>query len=327
MKLTTLRDGSRDGQLAVVSRDLRTAHLAHDIAPNLQRALDDWGFIAPQLEALSLQLDQGKARYPFALNTHDCLAPLPRAYQWADASTYPTHIERVLGARGVPVPEHFAKDYLMYQGGSDSLLGPHMPAVFAAEALGIDFEAEIVVVTGDIPMGAGPQECEQRILLVGLVNDWSLRELVNTEVPKGFGFFQSKPATAFSPCLVTLDELGELWTKGRPAVDVTIQLNGNRVGRINASGMIAGFGQLIAHAARTRDLAAGTIVGAGTVSEADAKAGFACLAEKRAVEIKASGVAQTEYLRFGDVVKIDASDAHGKSLFGAIEQTVTPLSR
>ncbi len=327
MKLATLRDGSRDGQLVVVSSDLKTCHLAYPITPTLQRALDDWSFIEPQLAQLHHQLNTGRAKYPFAFNPNDCLAPLPRAFQWADASTYPTHVERVLSARGLTVPEHFATDFLMYQGGSDHLLGACENAEFIDDAHGIDFEAEIAVVTTNVPMGAGPQECEQRVALIGLVNDWSLRELVNTEVPKGFGFFQSKPATSFAPVFVTPDELGDHWKDGRLQMNVTIHWNGSRVGRIDASGMVASFGQLIAHAARTRHLSAGSIIGAGTVSEVNEKAGFACIAEKRAIELKMSGIATTAYMKMGDTVRIEVLNTEGKSMFGAIEQTVSPLVR
>jgi fumarylacetoacetate (FAA) hydrolase len=215
----------------------------------------------------------------------------------------------------------------MYQGGSDHLLGACENAEFIDEAHGIDFEAEIAVITTNVPMGAGPQECEQRVALIGLVNDWSLRELVNTEVPKGFGFFQSKPATSFAPVFVTPDELGDHWKDGRLHMNVTIHWNGSRVGRIDASGMVASFGQLIAHAARTRHLSAGSIIGAGTVSEVNEKAGFACIAEKRAIELKMSGFATTAYMKMGDTVRIEVLNTEGKSMFGAIEQTVSPLVR
>jgi fumarylacetoacetate (FAA) hydrolase len=327
MKLATLRDGTRDGQLVVVSANHKFCHLAHAIAPTLQRALDDWHFIAPQLQALSDQLNAGKARHSFALNPADCMAPLPRAYQWLDASTYTTHIERVLGARNVPVPEHFATDYLMYQGGSDDFLGPHEPAQFVSPKNGIDFEAEIVVVTTRVPMAAGPNECEQHIALIGLANDWSLREVVNHEVPKGFGFLQSKPATSFAPFFVTPDELGLDWVDCKPHLSVSIHWNGARVGRIQSSGMVANFAQLLSHAARTRNLSAGTIIGGGTVSEANDKAGYACIAEQRAKEITTTGQAVTEYVQYDDVVKIEAHNRDGKDIFGAIEQMVLPLTR
>ncbi len=327
MKLATLRDGTRDGQLVVVSKDLKQCHLAYPIAPTLQRALDDWSFIAPQLEELYEQVNLHRAKHSFAFDPAHCMAPLPRAYQWADGSTYLSHAQRVLGARGQAVPDNFEKDLLIYQGGSDSLLGAQATVSFRSEQDGIDFEAEVVVITGPIAMGAGPNECEQRIFLVGLVNDWSLRELVPTEVAKGFGFYQSKPASSFSPVVVTPAELGEAWQGAKVHLPVTVTLNGQRFGRVEAGGMCASFAQLLTHAARTRAIGAGSIFGAGTVSSIDAKTGFACIAEQRAEEQITTGVPKTPYLKFGDTVRIEMLDKAGASVFGAIEQTVQELSR
>jgi fumarylacetoacetate (FAA) hydrolase len=366
MKLATLRDGTRDGQLVVVSRDLSTAHLANHIAPTLQKALDDWAFIEPQLNDLYDTLNQGKSRHSFAFNPANCMAPLPRAFQWADGSTYRPHIERVLGARGVPVPDHLESNPLMYQGGSDNLLGACDNAVFIDEAHGIDFETELAVITDAVPMASGREQCARRIQLVVLVNDWSLRHLVDQELPKGFGFFQSKPATAFSPVAVTPNELGDDWRDHQLHREVLVHWNGQRVGKIPCDQMMINFAQLLMHAARTRSLAPGTIVGGGTISSIDEKNGYGCIAEKRAIEKiaankvsenaetsdtkkakktnKSSEVSQTqdndsdsvqaatepvltEYLKFGDRIKIEVLGKDGKSIFGAIDQVVTELKR
>lgn len=327
MKLATLADGSRDGALAVVSRDLKTCQLAHPIAPNLQRALDDWAFIGPQLDNLYLQLNQGKARHAFAFDPNSCTAPLPRAYQWIDASTYPSHIERVLGARGVAIPEKFNSDFLMYQGGSDAFIGPRAAVPFRSEDDGIDFEAELAVITTHLPIGAGLAQCEHAIVLIGLVNDWSLRHLGDKELPKGFGFLQCKPASGFAPVFVTPDELGSAWLDCKPSLTIDVQWNGSRVGRLSSAGMVASFAHLLAHCTRTRELGAGTILGGGTISDTDAKAGYACIAEKRATEIAADGVVKTDYMKFGDTIRIEAQDHEGRSIFGAIEHAVVPLER
>jgi fumarylacetoacetate (FAA) hydrolase len=327
MKLATLNDGTRDGQLVVVARDLKTCHIAYPIAPTLQRALDDWTFIAPQLQALYEQLNNNKTKHSFAFDVANCLAPLPRAYQWADGSTYRSHAQRVFGARGVAMPENFDTDLLLYQGGSDTLIGPTAPVSFRSEQDGIDFEAEIAVLTGPIAMGAGPNECEQRILLIGLVNDWSLRELVSTEVAKGFGFYQSKPASSFAPVVVTPDELGDQWRSAKVHLPVTITVNGQRFGKVDAGDMCASFAKLLSHAVRTRHWAAGSILGGGTVSNLDASNGFACIAEQRAEELITTGTIKTEYLKFGDTVRIEVLDKNGGSIFGAMEQAVQALAR
>ncbi|GLU32811.1 fumarylacetoacetate hydrolase family protein [Trinickia caryophylli] len=325
MKLATLKDGSRDGQLIVVSRDLRTAAIADAIAPTLQRALDDWPFYAPQLAELSDFLNHGRARHAFAFEPKDCMAPLPRAYQWADGSAYVNHVELVRRARGAEMPPEFWSDPLMYQGGSDDFLGPCDDIVCASEAFGIDFEAEVAVVTGDVPMGASPEAAAKSVRLVVLANDVSLRNLIPDELAKGFGFFQSKPATSFSPVAVTPDELGEHWRDARLHRPVIVHWNGRKVGQPDAgTDMVFHFGQLIAHAAKTRNLRAGSIVGSGTVSNKDDKRGYGCIAEKRCLETIATGAPGTEFMKYGDTVKIEVFDEAGRSIFGAIEQSVAP---
>ena len=327
MKLATYKDGSRDGQLVVVSRDLHSAHFATGIATRLQQLLDDWNFVSPQLEDLSLTLNQGKARHAFAFDPKQCMAPLPRAYQWADGSAFPNHIDLLSRARGAEAPADFMTDPRVYQGGSDDLLGPHDDAVFADAAWGIDFEAEIAVVTGDVAIGTGADAALDSIRLLLLANDWSLRELVPAELAKQFGFLQSKPATAFAPLAVTPDELGAAWRGGRVHLPVDIAWNGKAVGHIDAGAeMSLHFGQLIAHIARTRRLRAGSIVGSGTVSQHDPAAGYGCIAEQRAREIIEHGGASTGYMAFGDRLRIEVPGVDGHSVFGAIEQRVAPLA-
>ncbi|MEG0821933.1 MAG: fumarylacetoacetate hydrolase family protein [Burkholderiaceae bacterium] len=326
MKLATLKDGSRDGQLAVVSRDLKTAHLATHIAPRLQAVLDDWTFIAPQLQELSTTLNEGRAKHVFAFDPKQCMAPIPRAYQWADGSAYVNHVELVRKARGADMPESFWTDPLMYQGGGDDLLGPCDDIVCASEEFGIDFEGEVAVITGDVVMGAKPAQAANGIRLLMLANDVSLRNLIPAELAKGFGFFQSKPATAFSPVAVTPDELGEAWRDGKVKLPLTIHWNGKKVGQPDAGAdMTFNFPQLIAHIAKTRHVRAGSIVGSGTVSNLDRSRGYACIAEKRSLEMIEHGAAKTPFMKFGDRVKIEMFDAAGHSVFGAIEQSVAPL--
>ena len=331
MKLATLKDGSRDGQLVVVSRDLALAHYATGIADRLQQALDDWGFISPQLEDLYDQLNGGKARHPFPFDPAQCMAPLPRAYQWADGSAYINHVELVRKARNAEVPESFYTDPLMYQGGSDDFSGPCDPVVVASEAFGIDFEAEIAVVTGDVRMGVSPEQALEGIRLVMLANDVSLRNLIPAELAKGFGFLQSKPATAFSPVAVTLDELGNAWQRGRLNLTLQSTWNGRKVGMCDAGeDMTFHFGQLIAHIANTRNVRAGSIVGSGTVSnkgvEKDGRMewpkGYSCIAEKRCIETIQDGKPSTEFMKYGDTIRIEMKGPDGKSVFGAIEQEV-----
>ncbi len=323
MKLASYKDGSRDGQLVVVSRDLSSAHYATGIATRLQQVLDDWGFLSPQLEDLYTTLNHGKARHAFAFEPAKCMAPLPRAYQWADGSAFINHVELVRKARGAEVPESFYTDPLMYQGGSDDFIGPSDAIVCASEAWGIDFEAEVAVVTGDVAMGSSPDAALEGIRLLMLANDVSLRNLIPAELAKGFGFFQSKPATAFSPVAVTPDELGAAWQGGRVHLNLESVWNGRRVGMCGAGPeMTFHFGQLIAHLCKTRNARAGSIVGSGTVSNRDLSRGYSCIAEKRAIETIEGGAPKTEFMKFGDTIRIEMKGADGMSLFGAIEQRV-----
>ncbi|MFC3459240.1 fumarylacetoacetate hydrolase family protein [Massilia haematophila] len=323
MKLATIHDGSRDGQLAVVSRDLKTAHMADAIAPTLQAALDDWAFIAPQLDELYAQLNAGQARRAFDFDPKLCMAPLPRAFQWADGSAYLNHVELVRRARNAEMPESFRDDPLMVQGGSDDFLGPHDDIVLAHEEWGIDFEAEVAVVTDDVPMGATPDEAHGRIRLLMLANDVSLRNLIPAELAKGFGFLQSKPATSFSPVAVTPDELGDAWRGGKVHLPLRSTWNGHLVGQPDAGvDMAFNFPQLIAHLCKTRNACAGSIVGSGTVSNRDATLGYSCIAEQRCLETIADGAPSTPFMRFGDTIRIEMLDEKGKSIFGAIDQVI-----
>ncbi len=326
MKLATLKDGSRDGQLVVVSRDLSQAHYATGIANSLQQVLDDWAFMAPQLEDLSVALNQGRARHAFSFDPAQCMAPLPRAFQWADGSAYLNHVELVRKARNATVPESFYTDPLMYQGGSDDFIGPRDPIVVPDEAYGIDFESEIAVITGDVAMQVSPEEALESVRLVMLVNDVSLRHLIPDELAKGFGFLQGKPATAFSPVAVTVDELGDAWQGGRLNGVLQSAWNGRRVGLCEAGPeMTFHFGQLIAHLAKTRRVRAGSVIGSGTVSNKDWATGYSCIAEKRCIETIENGKPSTDFMRFGDTIRIEMKGRDGQSIFGAIDQTVTPL--
>jgi fumarylacetoacetate (FAA) hydrolase len=328
MKLATLKDGSRDGQLVVVSRDLALAHHAAGIAPRLQAVLDDWAFLAPQLDELYQTLNEGRARHAFPFDPAMAMAPLPRAYQWADGSAYVNHVELVRKARGAEMPESFWKEPLMYQGASDEMLGPRDPIVCPSEDFGIDFEAEVAVITDDVPMGTKAPGAGDHIRLLMLVNDVSLRNLIPAELAKGFGFFQSKPATGCSPVAVTPDELGDAWRDGKLHLPLVVHWNGARVGEPNAGDdMTFGFPQLIAHVARTRNARAGSIVGSGTVSNLDRSRGYCCIAEKRSLEMIESGAATTPFMKYGDTVRIEMFDAHGRSVFGAIEQRVAPPAK
>ncbi|MFZ9126629.1 MAG: fumarylacetoacetate hydrolase family protein [Steroidobacteraceae bacterium] len=323
MKLATLRDGSRDGALYVVSRDLARAVRAAPAWPTLQRALDDWGRAEAELRDQALTLEAGSVPGEIAFDPRRAMAPLPRAFHWVDGSAYVNHVELVRKARGAEMPASFWTDPLVYQGGSDDLLGATEDAPFADEAWGIDLEAEVAVVTDDVPMGTDPQEARGHIRLLMLVNDWSLRNLIPGELAKGFGFYQSKPATAFSPVAITPDELGTAWDGGRVHLPLEVEVNGRRLGHPNAGiDMTFDFGQLIAHVARTRKLGAGTIVGSGTVSNYDRSLGSCCLAEVRMLETLAEGAPRTPFLSFGDRVRISMRDAAGHSLFGAIDQGV-----
>ncbi len=333
MKLATYKDGSRDGQLVVVSRDLSTAHYATGIASKMQQVLDDWNFIAPQLQDLYVTLNQGKARHAFPFDAAQCMAPLPRAYQWADGSAYINHVELVRAARNSEVPETFYTDPLMYQGGSDDFIGPRDDVIVPSEDFGIDFEAEIAVVTGDVAMGCTPEQALDGVRLLMLVNDVSLRNLIPAELAKGFGFFQSKPASAFSPVAVTPDELGDAWQGGRVHLTLESTWNGRKVGMCDAGPeMTFHFGQLIAHICKTRNVRAGSIIGSGTVSnkgvpgaggKTEWPKGYSCIAEKRCIETILHGKPSTEFMKFGDTIRIEMKGKDGQSLFGAIDQKVS----
>ena len=328
MKLASLKSG-RDGDLVVVSRDLKQYLPAGTVAPTLQALLDNWDLLVPELDKLAADLDlSGK---PF--DAAECAAPLPRAYQWADGSAYVNHVELVRRARGAEMPESFWTDPLMYQGGSDAFLGPHDPILAADEAWGIDFEAEVTVVTGDVPMGISAANAIDCIRLVMIVNDVSLRNLIPAELAKGFGFFQSKPSSAFSPVAVTPDELGDAWKDGKLHLPLVSTLNGQAFGKPEAGvDMTFDFGTLIAHAAKTRPLGAGTVIGSGTVSNkldggpgktiADGGVGYSCLAELRTIETIEHGKPRTPFMQFGDRIRIEMLDTEGQSIFGAIDQTV-----
>ena len=332
MKLASLKQG-RDGKLVVVSKDLTKAVSANNIALTLQSALDNWAVCEPQLRELSDKLESGMAA-SVRFREHEAASPLPRAFQWVDGSAYVNHVELVRRARNAEMPESFWTDPLMYQGGSDSFLNPRDAIVMADEAYGIDMEGEVAVVTGDVPMGVSASDASQYTRLVMLVNDVSLRNLIPAELAKGFGFFQSKPLSAFSPVAITPDELGDAWQDGKVHLPLLVDLNGKPFGRAEAGvDMTFNFCKLIAHAAKTRALAAGTIVGSGTVSNKDVSGGpgrpvsegglgYSCIAEIRMIETINSGKPQTPFMKFGDTVRIEMKDKTGHSVFGAIEQEV-----
>ncbi|KHN56937.1 fumarylacetoacetate hydrolase family protein [Aeromonas hydrophila] len=325
MKLATLNNGKRDGALVVVSRDLSRAVRVPQLAATLQAALDEWAELAPKLTAVYQQLNDGACADAFPFDETACLSPLPRAYQWADGSAYVNHVELVRKARGAEMPESFWHDPLMYQGGSDSFLPPRGTIPMGSEEWGIDFESEIAVITDDVPMGTSPQAAAGHIKLLMLVNDVSLRNLIPGELAKGFGFFQSKPSSSFSPLAITPDELGDEWRDGKVHLPLETHLNGTLFGAPDAGvDMTFNFYELIAHAAKTRPLGAGCIIGSGTVSNYDRSRGSSCLAELRMLEIIESGQATTPFLRFGDTVSIAMQDRNGMSLFGTILQRVTP---
>lgn len=322
MKLASLNQG-RDGALVVVSRDLTRAVRVAQIAPTLQTALDDWASKRPQLEAVYQRLNDGLEAEAFDFDQRACHSPLPRAYHWADGSAYVNHVELVRKARGAEMPESFWHDPLMYQGGSDTFIAPHAPIRLGDEAWGIDLEAELAVITDDVPMGATPAQAAGHIQLLMLVNDVSLRNLIPGELGKGFGFYQSKPSSSFSPVAITPDELGDSWRDGRVHRPLVSHINGALFGQPDAgTDMTFDFPTLIAHAARTRPLGSGTIIGSGTVSNYDRSAGSSCLAEKRMLEVIEQGEAKTPFLKFGDRVRIEMFDATGASIFGAIDQQV-----
>lgn len=321
MKLASLKTGGRDGRLIVVERQLRRAVAAAHIAPTVQAALEDWARVAPRLEEVSERLNGGTMPGEFPLDCGALAAPLPRAYQWLDASAYLTHVELVRRARGAELPLNLRTEPLMYQGGSDGFLGPCDPIRFPTEDWGLDFEAEVAVVTDDVPMGIAAPQAAPHIKLFVLVNDISLRNLIPAELAKGLGFVHGKPASSFSPVAVTPDELGAAWDGARLHLPLLTQLNGEVFGAPDAgTDMTFGFPELVSHAARTRGLGAGTIIGSGTVSNGDASRGASCIVERRTRESLERGAPLTPYLRFGDRVRIEMLGPDGQSLFGAIEQ-------
>ncbi len=338
MKLASLKSG-RDGKLVVVSKDLKRCSDASEIAPTLQAALDEWDMLAGELQDLADRLERGAGvSEPF--DPLDCMSPLPRAYQWADGSAYVNHVELVRKARGAQMPESFWTEPLIYQGGSDAFIGPRDDIELPqTEGWGVDFEAEIAVILDDTPMGIGVEAARSQIKLIMLVNDVSLRGLIPNELAKGFGFFQSKPASAFSPCAITPDELGRAWDGAKVHLPLMSRVNDLPFGKPNASvDMTFDFPTLISHAAKTRNLGAGSIIGSGTVSNKDADggpgkpiaeggAGYSCIAEQRTVETILTGRASTPFLTYGDQVEIDMLDAAGRSIFGSIKQSVRPLQR
>ncbi len=325
MKLASLRDGSRDGLLLVVSRDLTRAVPVPGVAATLQAALDDWTQARPRLEQAAIELESGRAAGAFPFRPTEVLSPLPRAHHWVDGSAYVNHVELVRKARGAEMPPSFWTDPLVYQGGSDDFLAPCADAPFASEEQGIDLEAEVAVVTDDVPMGTAAADACRHVQLLMLVNDWSLRNLIPAELAKGFGFYQSKPATAFSPVAVTPDELGADWDGGKVLLPLVSHVNGERLGHPEAGiDMTFDFPRLIEHVTVTRRLGAGTIVGSGTVSNYDRSRGSSCLAERRMLEQLEHGRPITRFLRYGDRVRIEMFDRSGASIFGAIDQRVVP---
>jgi fumarylacetoacetate (FAA) hydrolase len=324
MKLASLREGGRDGTLIVVDRALNRAVRVPDIAATLQQALEDWECVAPRFESVYISLNQAREN-GFLLKAERLAAPLPRTYQWLDGSAYLSHVERVRKARGAELPEQLLTDPLMCQGGGDTLLGPHDPMCLGDENWGLDFEAEIGVITDDVPMGVSPEHSGKHIKLIVLINDISLRNLIPSELAKGFGFLQGKPSSALSPVAVTPDELGDIWDGKRLHLPLITHLNGKRFGDPDAGeDMQFDFPTLISHAARTRSLSAGSLIGSGTVSNADTGRGCSCLVERRVLEIIETGKPSTPFLRSGDRVRIEMHDEEGHSIFGAIEQEVVP---
>lgn len=323
MKLASYRDGSRDGQLVVVSRDLATAHYANGIATRLQQVLDDWNFLSPQLEELFVSLNHGRARHAFPFDPARCMAPLPRAFQRLSGSAYLSHVERLSSAAGTPLPDALRTEPLLSQASSDALLGPADPIVVPSEKMGIDFGACLAVLTGDVALGAPADRCIEGIRLVLLANEVSLCHVAAAERERGGGLLQSRPTAAFAPVAVTPDELGEAWKGGRVHLPVQASWNGKRFGVCDAGAeMKFHFGRLLAHAAKTRPLRAGTLLTGGVISSKDSSRGFACIAEKRAVEQAEHGEARTDFLRHGDTVRIEVKGLDGQSVFGAIDQAI-----
>jgi fumarylacetoacetate (FAA) hydrolase len=323
MKLASLRGPHRDGELILVDRALQRYVAVPDIAPTAQAALDRWNEVEPQLRAAAAQLESAMPEQARRFDARACAAPLPRAFQWLDGSAYLHHVELVRKARGAQMPASFLTDPLMYQGGSDALLGAYDDAAFVSEEHGIDLEAEVAVVTDDVPLGTPSEAMASHVKLIVLINDWSLRNLIPAELAKGFGFVQSKPASAFSPVAVTPDELAGAWRDGRVHLPLVSQINGEVLGRPNAGvDMNFSFYELLAHAARTRRLGAGTILGSGTVANRDPSRGCSCLAERRTLEVLEYGSARTPFLKFGDRVRIEMLAESGASIFGALDQQV-----
>ncbi|MFZ2293824.1 MAG: fumarylacetoacetate hydrolase family protein [Polaromonas sp.] len=321
MKLATYKDASRDGQLVVVSRDLSSAHYATGIANKLQQVLDDWNFMSPQLQDLYELLNNGKARHAFPFDPARCMAPLPRAYQWVNSAAFVNHVEVMRKARNEEVPKSFYTEPLLYQGGSDSFVGPCDEVLVDSEALGIDFGAEIAVITGDVPMGAGPEQGLDSVRLLMLANEITLRKLMPDETATGLDLVQGKPATAFSPVAITPDEVGDAWRQGRLHLTLQSSLNGRKVGLCESGPeMTFHFGQLISQLCKTRKVCAGSIVGSGAVSNQDPSHGYSCIAEKRAMETIENGKPRTRFMKFGDTIRIEAKGENGQSVFGAIEQ-------
>jgi len=336
MKLASLKTGGRDGTLIVVSRDLKHYVHAGQVAKTMQAALDNWASVAPRLQMVSDNLNSGEVAQKHPFDAGQCAAPLPRAYHWVDGSAYVNHVELVRKARGAEMPPSFWEDPLVYQGGSDDLCGPHDPIIVPDESFGIDLEGEIAVVTDDVPMGTLAENAEGHIQLLMLANDVSLRNLIPGELAKGFGFYQSKPATAFAPVAVTPDELGDDWTGTKLHLPLHSAINGEDFGRPDAGvDMTFSFGQLIEHVTKTRNLEAGTIIGSGTVSNKlndgpgkpikEGGVGYSCIAEIRMIETIENGKPSTEFLKFGDKVRLEVLNRQGQSVFGAIEQDVVPL--
>lgn len=333
MKLATLKDGTRDGVLVIVSKDLTQCIAPTHIAQTLQYALDNWDKVYSQLDEFYQALNKGELSDAVEFIQSQCESPLPRAYQWADGSAYVNHVELVRKARGAEMPPSFWTDPLMYQGGSDSFIGPQDDIPVESEQWGIDFEAEVAVITSDVPMGASIKQAKESIRLVMLVNDVSLRGLIPAELGKGFGFFQSKPSSAFSPVALTPDELGQAWDGGKLSLPLESTFNGNLFGCPNAgTDMTFEFPDLIVHAARSRPLASGAIIGSGTVSNkqgtqygtsiSEGGVGYSCIAEVRMIETIRDGQASTEFMKFGDSIKMEMHDSEGNNLFGTIEQTI-----
>jgi len=324
MKLASLKNNTRDGQLVVVKQDLSQAVAVPDTALTMQQLMDNWSELSPQLEVIYKQLNAGEISNAFDFVESQCESPLPRAYQWADGSAYVNHVELVRKARNAAMPETFWTDPLMYQGGSDAFIGPRDDVAVESTEFGIDMESEVAIIVDDTPMAATPDQAEAKIRLFMLVNDVSLRNLIPGELAKGFGFFQSKPSSSFSPVAVTPDELGDAWDGKKLHLPLVTHLNGELFGEPNCGiDMTFDFPTIVAHAAKTRPLGAGAIIGSGTISNVDRSSGSSCLAEKRMLEIIEAGKPATSFMQFGDQVRIEMFDEKGNSIFGAIDQKIT----